>query len=153
MAKNKIDDNIFMDLIVKGASSQELAKYFDVAPSSVRAKWLTLTKVQPDLPKPRSRKENHKTADISTRVNVYIDRHLNECADIQRALSQMPIEHSYEVLDNRMSLTLKGLTVLEKIHKITAPTNTQTTVHVASVTNILDTPTNTKTVLESQAID
>jgi hypothetical protein len=153
MPKHKIDNNVFLDLVVKGATIQELAKYFNVASGTARSKWLTLTRSHPDLPQPKGRKENHKTADLPSRIRVYIDRHLNECADIQLALSKMPIEQSYGVLDSRMSLTLKGLTVLEKIHKITAPTQSQTTVNVASVTNILDTASQARTVIDHNHVD
>jgi len=153
MAKNKIDDNILLDLAAKGASVQEIAKYFDVHTNSVRSKVLTLGPKHPHLYSLQPRAHSKAQLPIAGRVSTHLNRYLDQVHSNQRECAKIDLTPDLDQLEKHMSLVLKGLTVLEKIHKITAPTQSQTTVNVASVTNILDTTSQSRTVIDHNHVD
>ena len=129
MAKVKVDNEIMLDLIAKGLSTSEMARYFDVTPAAIRSKLVTLSNKYPDrinsspLKIAKKNKLESKLTPIGHRVSNEVDRYLFETSRIHKHLSSMPIESDLNHLDQRSTIVLKGLQILEKIQKISTPSN------------------------------
>ena len=121
MANRKIDDGIFVELANRGLSQAEIARYFDVTTASVRSKAMTLSRKFPGISDLAARTKSHQGQPISTRLSLDLDRYMTESSQVQRSLARIPVEDDLDHLDKRNSLIIKGLTILEKIQKLQAP--------------------------------
>jgi hypothetical protein len=148
MAKAKIDDSIMMELVGKGLSTSEIARYFDVTHAAVRSKAITLSKKHPDMMQLASRPNNEKSLSIDTRLSLSLDRYMLENSNVQKNLAKLPIESSLDHLDHRSAVILKGLQILEKIQKIGNPQGQESprNIQVNQITTLLapTTPANQK---------
>ena len=153
MAKAKIDDQIMIELAGKGLTPSEIARYFDVTPSAVRSKAMTLSRKHPDIIGLISTPTAEKQQSIDTRLSLSLDRYMLENSNVQKNLAKLPIESSLDHLDHRSAVILKGLQILEKIQKIGNPQGTDSprNIQVNQITTLLapTTPTNQK----SQVVD
>jgi hypothetical protein len=120
-AKAKIDDQIMLELANKGLSTAEIARYFDVTHAAVRSKAVTLSKKHPDMMQIASRPNNTKSLPLCNRVNIELDRYMLESSNVQKHLAKLPFESTLDHLDQRNTVILKGLQILEKIQKIGNP--------------------------------
>ena len=120
-AKAKIDNEVFLELASKGLTQTEIARYFDVQPSSIRSKAMTLSKVHPDVLRLISTPTAEKQQNIDTRLSLTLDRYMLESSNVQKHLAKLPTEPSLDHLDQRSTIILKGLQILEKIQKISNP--------------------------------
>ena len=103
MAKAKIDDQIMIDLAGKGLTPSEIARYFDVTPSAVRSKAMTLSRKHPDIIGLISTPTAEKQQSIDTRLSLSLDRYMLENSNVQKNLAKLPIESSLDHLDHRGS--------------------------------------------------
>ena len=142
MAKAKIDDSLMMELVGKGLSTSEIARYFDVTHAAVRSKAITLSKKHPDMMQLASRPNNEKSLSIDTRLSLSLDRYMLESSNVQKHLAKLPTEPSLDHLDQRSTIILKGLQILEKIQKISNPQGQDTprTLNVTHISNVLSSP-------------
>jgi len=143
MAKAKIDDSLMMELVGKGLSTSEIARYFDVTHAAVRSKAITLSKKHPDMMQLASRPNNEKSLSIDTRLSLSLDRYMLESSNVQKHLAKLPTEPSLDHLDQRSTIILKGLQILEKIQKISNPQGQDApkTLNVTHISNVLSSPT------------
>jgi len=141
-AKAKIDNEVFLELASKGLTQTEIARYFDVQPSSIRSKAMTLSKVHPDVLRLISTPTAEKQQNIDTRLSLTLDRYMLESSNIQKHLAKLPTEPSLDHLDQRSTIILKGLQILEKIQKISNPQSQDTprTLNVTHISNVLSSP-------------
>ena len=141
-AKAKIDNEVFLELASKGLTQTEIARYFDVQPSSIRSKAMTLSKVHPDVLRLISTPTAEKQQNIDTRLSLALDRYMLESSNVQKHLAKLPTEPSLDHLDQRSTIILKGLQILEKIQKISNPTNQDAprTLNVTHISNVLSSP-------------
>ena len=123
MGKSKIDNEIFLDLAKKGLSPTEIARYFDVNPSSVRSKAMTLSKVHPEIVGLISAPTAEKQLPVDTRLTRTLDRYMVESSKVQKHLATIPLDDSLDHLGQRNDIIFKGLQILEKIQKISTPSN------------------------------
>jgi len=132
-----------MELVGKGLSTSEIARYFDVTHAAVRSKAITLSKKHPDMMQLASRPNNEKSLSIDTRLSLSLDRYMIENSNVQKHLAKLPTEPSLDHLDQRSTVILKGLQILEKIQKISNPTNQDSpkTLNVTHISNVLSSPT------------
>ena len=142
MAKAKIDDSLMMELVGKGLSTSEIARYFDVTHAAVRSKAITLSKKHPDMMQLASRPNNEKSLSIDTRLSLSLDRYMLESSNVQKHLAKLPTEPSLDHLDQRSTIILKGLQILEKIQKISNPQGQDApkTLNVTHISNVLSSP-------------
>ena len=138
-AKAKIDDQIMLELANKGLSTAEIARYFDVTHAAVRSKAVTLSKKHPDMMQIASRSNDTKNLPLCNRVNIELDRYMLESSNVQKHLAKMPIESTLDHLDQRNTVILKGLQILEKIQKIGNPQGSDApkTIQVNQITNYI----------------
>ena len=143
MAKAKIDNEVFLELAGKGLTPTEVARYFDVTPAAVRSKAMTLSKKHEDIVSWISRPTAEKQQSIDTRLSLALDRYMLESSNVQKHLSKLPTEPSLDHLDQRSTIILKGLQILEKIQKISNPQGQDTpkTLNVTHISNVLASPT------------
>lgn len=145
MPKAKVDNEIMLDLIAKGLSTSEMARYFDVTPAAIRSKLVTLSNKFPDrvnsspLKIAKKDKLEAKLTPIGHRVSNEVDRYLLETSRIQKSLASMPIEQDLSHLDQRSTIVLKGLQILEKIQRISNPNGSDQpkTLNVTTISNYL----------------
>jgi len=142
MAKAKIDDSLMVELVGKGLSTSEIARYFDVTHAAVRSKAITLSKKHPDMMQLASRPNNEKSLSIDTRLSLSLDRYMLESSNVQKHLAKLPTEPSLDHLDQRSTIILKGLQILEKIQKISNPQGQDSpkTLNVTHISNVLASP-------------
>lgn len=155
-AKAKIDDQIMLELANKGLSTAEIARYFDVTHAAVRSKAVTLSKKHPDMFQIASRSNDTKNLPLCNRVNIELDRYMLESSNVQKHLAKLPIESTLDHLDQRNTVILKGLQILEKIQKIGNPQGSDApkTIQVNQITNYLGDKTTTSNPGDkSQVID
>lgn len=139
MGKSKIDNEIFLDLARKGLSPTEIARYFDVLPSSVRSKAMTLSRVHPEIVSLISTPTAEKQQPIDTRLTRTLDRYMVESSKVQKHLSTIPLDDTLDHLDQRNGIILKGLQILEKIQRISNPNGNDQpkTLNVTTISNYL----------------
>ena len=89
--------------------------------AAVRSKAVTLSKKHPDMMQIASRSNDTKNLPLCNRVNIELDRYMLESSNVQKHLAKMPIESTLDHLDQRNTVILKGLQILEKIQKIGNP--------------------------------
>lgn len=142
MAKAKIDNDVFLELANKGLTPSEIARYFDVTSSAVRSKAMTLSRKHPDIVALISTPTAEKQQPIDTRLSLTLDRYMLESSNVQKHLAKLPTEPSLDHLDQRSTIILKGLQILEKIQKISNPTNQDAprTLNVTHISNVLASP-------------
>ena len=143
MAKpSKIDEQILLELVTKGLSQKEMAKYFDVRQSSVRSKLQTCAKRDARYAEAFCRKTNISTnsnASLTDRLDNYVLRMFSDAASVLNKLNAIPIPDDVTGLMQRTDLQLKGLQIVEKVQKhltkddATAPR----TLHVTAISNYL----------------
>jgi len=154
--KAKIDDQIFLELHAKGLTSAEIARYFDVSSAAVRSKALTLSRKHPELEVSFLKPSSKEKLPITSRLNIELDRYMLESSNVQKHLAKLPIESTLDHLDQRNTIILKGLQILEKIQKIGNPQGSDMpkTIQVNQITNYLgDKSTTSRTSQDSQVID
>ena len=155
-AKAKIDDQIMLELANKGLSTAEIARYFDVTHAAVRSKAVTLSKKHPDMFQIASRSNDTKNLPLCNRVNIELDRYMLESSNVQKHLAKLPIESTLDHLDQRNTIILKGLQILEKIQKIGNPQGSDIpkTIQVNQITQYLGNKSTTQqSCQDSQVID
>lgn len=138
-AKAKIDDQIMLELANKGLSTAEIARYFDVTHAAVRSKAVTLSKKHPDMMQIASRPNNTKSLPLCNRLSIELDRYMLESSNVHKHLAKLPIESTLDHLDQRNTVILKGLQILEKIQKIGNPQGSDMpkTIQVNQITQYL----------------
>jgi len=155
-AKAKIDDQIFLELHAKGLTSAEIARYFDVSSAAVRSKALTLSRKHPELEVSFLKPSSKEKLPVSSRLSIELDRYMLESSNVHKHLAKLPFESTLDHLDQRNTVILKGLQILEKIQKIGNPQGSDMpkTIQVNQITNYLGHKSTTRpTNQDSQVID
>jgi len=154
--KAKIDDQIFLELHAKGLTSAEIARYFDVSSAAVRSKALTLSRKHPELEVSFLKPSSKEKLPITSRLNIELDRYMLESSNVQKHLAKLPIESTLDHLDQRNTIILKRLQILEKIQKILGMNQGDgpKAIQVNQITNYLGNKTTTSsTSQDPQVID
>lgn len=117
----KIDDAILLELINKGLTNSEIARYFDVQPSSVRSKINSLERRKPEFEQAiaqRNPKDIAKDASLQDRFDSYSTKIFADAANVLKRLQVTPIPDDIPGMILRSDLQLKGLQIVERIQKI-----------------------------------
>jgi hypothetical protein len=154
--KAKIDDQIFLELHSKGLTSAEIARYFDVSSAAVRSKALTLSRKHPELEVSFLKPSSKEKLPVSSRLSIELDRYMLESSNVHKHLAKLPFESTLDHLDQRNTVILKGLQILEKIQKIGNPQGSDApkTIQVNQITQYLgNKPTTRPTHQDAQVFD
>jgi len=154
--KAKIDDQIFLELHAKGLTSAEIARYFDVSSAAVRSKALTLSRKHPELEISFLKPSSKEKLPVSSRLSIELDRYMIESSNVHKHLAKLPFESTLDHLDQRNTVILKGLQILEKIQKIGNPQGSDMpkTIQVNQITQYLGDKSATRpTSQDAQVID
>ena len=155
----KIDDAILLELINKGLTNSEIARYFDVQPSSVRSKINSLERRKPEFEQAiaqRNPKDIDKDASLQDRFGSYSTKIFSDAANILSKLQVTPIPDDIPGMILRSDLQLKGLQIVERIQKILGMSQGEgpKALQVNQITNYLGNKSTTRqTSQDSQIID
>ncbi len=119
--QGKIDPVILLELVNKGLKQAEIARYFDVQPSSVRSKLLSLSRRNPEFSQALSQKKETLTdenASLSNRLDSYAIKMFSDAGNVLKRLQVTPIPDDIQGMILRSDLQLKGLQIVERIQKI-----------------------------------
>ena len=119
--KAKVDDAILLELVQKGLKQSEIARYFDVRPSSIRSKLLSLSKKDPAYSQAIKQKNDALTdqnASLSNRLDSYAIKMFSDAGNVLKRLQVTPIPDDIPGMILRSDLQLKGLQIVERIQKI-----------------------------------
>lgn len=119
--KAKIDDSILLELVQKGLKQSEIARYFDVRPSSIRSKLLSLSKKDPAYSQAINQKNDalsDHNASLSNRLDSYAIKMFSDAGNVLKRLQVTPIPDDIPGMIMRSDLQLKGLQIVERIQKI-----------------------------------
>ncbi len=119
--QGKIDPVILLELVNKGLKQAEIARYFDVQPSSVRSKLLSLSRRNPEFSQALSQKKETLTdenASLCNRLDSYAVKMFNDAGNVLKRLQVTPIPDDIPGMILRSDLQLKGLQIVERIQKI-----------------------------------
>ena len=119
--QGKIDPSILLELVNKGLKQAEIARYFDVQPSSVRSKLLSLSRRNPEFSQALSQKKEtltDETASLSNRLDSYAIKMFSDAGNVLKRLQVTPIPDDIPGMILRSDLQLKGLQIVERIQKI-----------------------------------
>ena len=119
--QGKIDPIILLELVNKGLKQAEIARYFDVQPSSVRSKLLSLSRRNPEFSQALSQKKETLTdenASLSNRLDSYAIKMFSDAGNVLKRLQVTPIPDDIPGMILRSDLQLKGLQIVERIQKI-----------------------------------
>ena len=151
IAQNKIDPVVLLELVNKGLKQAEIARYFDVQPSSVRSKLLSLSRRDPAFNQALSRKKEiltDETASISNRLDSYALKMFTDAGNVLKRLQTTPIPDDIPSMIQRSDLQLKGLQIVEKVQKLLGMNESESprNIQVNQITTLLTpaTPTNQK---------
>jgi hypothetical protein len=119
--KAKVDDAILLELVQKGLKQSEIARYFDVRPSSIRSKLLSLSKRDPAYSQAINQKNDalsDQNASLSNRLDSYAIKMFSDAGNVLKRLQVTPIPEDIQGMILRSDLQLKGLQIVERIQKI-----------------------------------
>ena len=119
--KAKVDDAILLELVQKGLKQSEIARYFDVRPSSIRSKLLSLSKKDPAYSQAINQKNDalsDQNASLSNRLDSYAIKMFSDAGNVLKRLQVTPIPDDIQGMILRSDLQLKGLQIVERIQKI-----------------------------------
>ena len=157
--KAKVDDSILLELVQKGLKQSEIARYFDVRPSSIRSKLLSLSKKDPAYSQAINQKNDALTdqnASLSNRLDSYAIKMFSDAGNVLKRLQVTPIPDDIPGMILRSDLQLKGLQIVERIQKILGMSQGEgpKAIQVNQITNYLGNKSMTSnTSDESQVID
>jgi hypothetical protein len=166
--QGKIDPVILLELVNKGLKQAEIARYFDVQPSSVRSKLLSLSRRNPEFSQALSQKKEtltDETASLSNRLDSYAIKMFSDAGNVLKRLQVTPIPEDIpgtpipEDIPGmilRSDLQLKGLQIVERIQKILGMSQGEgpKALQVNQITNYLgNKPTTRPTNQDAQVID
>ena len=143
--QKKIDPNILLELVNKGLKQAEIARYFDVNPSSVRSKLLSLSRRDPAFNQALSQKKETLTdesASLPSRLDSYALKMFSDAGNVLKRLQTTPIPDDIPGMLQRSDLQLKGLQIVEKVQKLLGmgDQDTPRTLNVTHISNVLSTP-------------
>ena len=151
MAMSKVNDDVLLELVQKGLKQSEIARYFDVRPSSIRSKLLSLSKRDPAYSQVIGRKNEILTdenASISNRLDSYALKMFTDAGNVLKRLQTTPIPDDIPSMIQRSDLQLKGLQIVEKVQKLLGMNESESprNIQVNQITTLLTpaTPTNQK---------
>jgi hypothetical protein len=149
IAQNKIDPVILLELVNKGLKQAEIARYFDVQPSSVRSKLLSLSRRDPAFNQALSRKKEILTdenASIGNRLDSYALKMFTDAGNVLKRLQTTPIPDDVPSMIQRSDLQLKGLQIVEKVQKLLGMNEAESprNIQVNQITTLLAPTTPTK---------
>lgn len=157
--QGKIDPSILLELVNKGLKQAEIARYFDVQPSSVRSKLLSLSRRNPEFSQALSQKNDALTdqnASLSNRLDSYAIKMFSDAGNVLKRLQVTPIPDDIPGMILRSDLQLKGLQIVERIQKILGMSQGDgpKAIQVNQITQYLsDKTTTSNTSDKSQVID
>lgn len=142
---SKVDDNVLLELVKKGLKQSEIARYFDVRPSSIRSKLLSLAKRDPAYSQAIGRKKETLTdesASLHMRIDSYTLKMFSDAGNVLKRLQTTPIPDDIPSMIQRSDLQLKGLQIIEKVQKILGmgSQDSPRTLNVTHISNVLATP-------------
>jgi len=143
--QKKIDPNVLLELVNKGLKQAEIARYFDVNPSSVRSKLLSLSRRDPAFNQALSQKKEiltDESASLHMRIDSYTLKMFTDAGNVLKRLQTTPIPDDIPSMIQRSDLQLKGLQIIEKVQKILGMSNQDTprTLNVTHISNVLSSP-------------
>ena len=143
--QKKIDPNILLELVNKGLKQAEIARYFDVNPSSVRSKLLSLSRRDPAFNQALSQTKEvltDETACLSSRLDSYAIKMFSDAGNVLKRLQTTPIPDDIPGMIQRSDLQLKGLQIVEKVQKLLGMGNQDSprTLNVTHISNVLSSP-------------
>ena len=143
--QKKIDPNVLLELVNKGLKQAEIARYFDVNPSSVRSKLLSLSRRDPAFNQALSQTKEILTdenASLSSRLDSYALKMFSDAGNVLKRLQTTPIPDDIPGMIQRSDLQLKGLQIVEKVQKLLGMGNQDSakTLNVTHISNVLATP-------------
>ena len=143
--QKKIDPNILLELVNKGLKQAEIARYFDVNPSSVRSKLLSLSRRDPAFNQALSQKKEiltDESASLHIRIDSYTLKMFTDAGNVLKRLQTTPIPDDIPGMLQRSDLQLKGLQIVEKVQKLLGmgDQDTPRTLNVTHISNVLSTP-------------
>ena len=157
--KAKVDDAILLELVQKGLKQSEIARYFDVRPSSIRSKLLSLSKKDPAYSQAITQKNDalsDQNASLSNRLDSYAIKMFSDAGNVLKRLQVTPIPDDIPGMILRSDLQLKGLQIVERIQKILGMSQGEgpTALQVNQITNYLGNKSATRpTNQDAQVID
>ena len=156
ISQNKIDPIVLLELVNKGLKQAEIARYFDVQPSSVRSKLLSLSRRDPAFNQALSQKKEILTdenASIGNRLDSYALKMFSDAGNVLKRLQTTPIPDDVPSMIQRSDLQLKGLQIVEKVQKLLGMNESESprNIQVNQITTLL-TPART-TNQKPQVID
>jgi hypothetical protein len=145
MAMSKVNDDVLLELVQKGLKQSEIARYFDVRPSSIRSKLLSLSKRDPAYSQVIGRKNEILTdenASLHNRLDSYALKMFTDAGNVLKRLQTTPIPDDVPSMIQRSDLQLKGLQIVEKVQKLLGmgSQDTPRTLNVTHISNVLATP-------------
>lgn len=148
ISQNKIDPIVLLELVNKGLKQAEIARYFDVQPSSVRSKLLSLSRRDPAFNQALSRKKEILTdenASISNRLDSYALKMFTDAGNVLKRLQTTPIPDDVPSMIQRSDLQLKGLQIVEKVQKLLGMNESESprNIQVNQITTLLTPPSTT----------
>ena len=143
--QKKIDPNILLELVNKGLKQAEIARYFDVNPSSVRSKLLSLSRRDPAFNQALSQKKEiltDESASLHIRIDSYTLKMFTDAGNVLKRLQTTPIPDDISSMIQRSDLQLKGLQIIEKVQKILGMGHQDApkTLNVTHISNVLASP-------------
>ena len=151
ISQNKIDPIVLLELVNKGLKQAEIARYFDVQPSSVRSKLLSLSRRDPAFTQALSRKKEILTdenASLHNRLDSYAIKMFTDAGNVLKRLQTTPIPDDIPSMIQRSDLQLKGLQIVEKVQKLLGMNESESprNIQVNQITTLLtpSTPQNQK---------
>jgi len=157
--KAKVDDAILLELVQKGLKQSEIARYFDVRPSSIRSKLLSLSKRDPAYSQAINQKNDalsDQNASLSNRLDSYAIKMFSDAGNVLKRLQVTPIPEDIQGMILRSDLQLKGLQIVERIQKILGMSQGEgpKALQVNQITNYLGNKSTTRpTNQDAQVID
>ena len=142
---SKVNDDVLLELVQKGLKQSEIARYFDVRPSSIRSKLLSLAKRDPAYSQAIGRKNETLTdesASLHMRIDSYTLKMFTDAGNVLKRLQTTPIPDDIPGMIQRSDLQLKGLQIVEKVQKLLGMGNQDSprTLNVTHISNVLATP-------------
>ena len=156
ISQNKIDPIVLLELVNKGLKQAEIARYFDVQPSSVRSKLLSLSRRDPAFTQALSRKKEILTdenASLHNRLDSYAIKMFTDAGNVLKRLQTTPIPDDVPSMIQRSDLQLKGLQIVEKVQKLLGMNESESprNIQVNQITTLLSPPSTTNQ--KSQVVD
>jgi len=144
-AGSKVNDEVLLELVQKGLKQSEIARYFDVRPSSIRSKLLSLSKRDPAYSQAIGRKNETLTdenASLSSRLDSYALKMFSDAGNVLKRLQTTPIPDDIPSMIQRSDLQLKGLQIVEKVQKLLGmgSQDSPKTLNVTHISNVLSSP-------------